>query len=113
MSHASKLAEWRENLRVQKEQRELQVSIDCLQIADAVLEKLINLNFAAFRFVYVSSTYNQHLYINTVHINTGKCDLRSFQTIMQARCKATFGEKCVVKGDSNYWSIGFYKERTE
>lgn len=110
MSHKSKLSEWREYLRTKREQEKLQANIDCHKVADVVLEKLIatpfDTKYGYSHFVYVS--WN-HYYKNRIHATRGECDFDSFKTIMKIRCKAAFGEECVVVDDFDSWNVGFWE----
>lgn len=115
MSHASKLSEWREIHRLRNEQQKVQANIDCQGVADAVLEKLIkkpfdidSKSYYPRHFVYVCTypSCNKNFYMDT-----GKCDSRSFKTIMQARCQAAFGEKCAVITNGINWDVGFWLEK--
>jgi hypothetical protein len=113
MSHTSKLSEWRENIRLKEEQDKIQGRIDCKDIADAILERLIKEPFG----IRIGYYHFVDIMIHRVHddmsnyMNTGLCEFSSFHTIMQARCQATFGEKCVVDRDSNSWKVGYHAHK--
>lgn len=110
MNHKSKLSEWRENIRIRKEQEKLKSRADCQRIADAVLAGLIEKPFETkngySHFVYAS----WRPYKNHILINRGDCGFDIFKTIMQAQCEPIFGEKCVVINDDDSWNVGFYRD---